>query len=155
MIAYVAAPGADPQTVRIALSERVRAELPTTMRPGRIVVLPRLPRLPGGKVDILALPEPPATPYRAPEGSRETLLCRLFGELTGCDGVGVDDSFFGLGGDSLAGMRLIVQLQAETGAMCPLHLPRIHLCIRSISVGLTPRGGNSATPSGASIPIIR
>ncbi len=126
LIGYVAAPGADPTVVSRALSERIQAELPSAMRPSRMVVLEALPRLPGGKIDVRSLPEPPDTPYRAPRDVRETLLCRLFGELTGTNQVGIDDGFFALGGDSLAGMRLITQMREETGSLCPLHLLYAH-----------------------------
>jgi acyl-coenzyme A synthetase/AMP-(fatty) acid ligase len=40
------------------LQDRLRTELLPAMRPSRIVMLERMPYLPGGKVDLRALPEP-------------------------------------------------------------------------------------------------
>ncbi len=126
LTAYAAAPGADPLALARALAQRLRTELPSAMRPSRIVVLDALPRLVGGKVDIWALPEPADTPYRAPRDPREAALCRIFGELTGHERPGIDDDFFALGGDSLAGMRLISLVRDELGYTCPLHLLYAH-----------------------------
>lgn len=56
------------------------------------------------------LPEPVfANPsaYRAPGTPRQETLCSLFAEALGVTRVGLDDSFFDLGGQSLNGVRLI------------------------------------------------
>ncbi|MFM7011837.1 MAG: condensation domain-containing protein, partial [Betaproteobacteria bacterium] len=45
--------------------------------------------------------------YRAPVSEHEVLLCELFAEVTGASRVGLDDSFFAIGGDSISAMRLI------------------------------------------------
>ncbi|MEU7139766.1 phosphopantetheine-binding protein [Nocardia sp. NPDC046473] len=47
---------------------------------------------------------------RAPESRREQLLGELFAELLDVPTVGVDDSFFDLGGHSLLVIRLISRL---------------------------------------------
>jgi acyl-coenzyme A synthetase/AMP-(fatty) acid ligase len=53
--AFVAAPDADADALREALIARLRAALPSALRPRRVTVLASLPRLPGGKVDMVAL----------------------------------------------------------------------------------------------------
>ncbi|MGW3892462.1 phosphopantetheine-binding protein [Micromonospora chokoriensis] len=56
------------------------------------------------------MPEPVfANPsaYRAPGTPRQETLCSLFAEALGVTRVGLDDSFFDLGGQSLNGVRLI------------------------------------------------
>jgi acyl-coenzyme A synthetase/AMP-(fatty) acid ligase len=54
--AFVAAPGtADAPALRAALAARARAALPAAMRPAAITVLPALPMMPSGKIDLVAL----------------------------------------------------------------------------------------------------
>lgn len=63
-------------------------------------------------------PEPVFTnpsPYRAPGTPRQEALCSLFAEALGVDRVGLDDSFFDLGGQSLNGTRLINLVNREFG----------------------------------------
>jgi len=70
LVAYVAAGAQKHGALHALVQERVRADLPTTMRPAWIVLIERMPYLPGGKVDLRALPDPVVPP--------ETLLQRLF-----------------------------------------------------------------------------
>ena len=54
--AFVAAPEtADAPALRAALAARARAALPAAMRPATITVLPALPMMPSGKIDLVAL----------------------------------------------------------------------------------------------------
>ncbi|MBM7774387.1 amino acid adenylation domain-containing protein/non-ribosomal peptide synthase protein (TIGR01720 family) [Actinokineospora baliensis] len=96
---------ADPASVR----EFIAAELPEHMVPATITVLDALPLSPSGKVDRRALPEPrvAATESRGPANDVERTLADLFAEVLGHDAVGVDDSFFELGGDSIVSIRLV------------------------------------------------
>ena len=104
----------EPAAVRAALAER----LPAYMVPAAVVVIDALPLTPNGKLDTLALPAPEyrdADRYRAPAGPPR----RSWPAFTpGCwaERVGVDDSFFDLGGDSLSAMRLVA---ATTPAWMP------------------------------------
>jgi aryl carrier-like protein len=47
------------------------------------------------------------TDARPPRDPREELLCQLFAEVLDVPAVGIDDSFFDLGGDSIVSMRLV------------------------------------------------
>uniref|UniRef100_UPI00204140A0 amino acid adenylation domain-containing protein n=1 Tax=Streptomyces sp. CHD11 TaxID=2741325 RepID=UPI00204140A0 len=109
-----ARPGADPAAVR----EDLRRVLPDHLVPVAIVVLPEIPLTPNGKLDHEALPEPGfETPGgRDPRTPEEEILCGLFAEILGLDQVGVEDSFFDLGGHSLLGTRLISRIRAELGS---------------------------------------
>lgn len=53
--------------------------------------------------------------YKAPENETETRLVNLFGELFGMQGIGMEDDFFELGGDSLKAVVLINRLKKEMG----------------------------------------
>jgi acyl carrier protein len=87
------------------------------MVPAAVVVLDRLPLTPSGKLDPAALPAPDysaASESRAPRTEREERLCALFAEALGVERVGIDDSFFDLGGDSIVSIRLVT-LAREAG----------------------------------------
>jgi amino acid adenylation domain-containing protein len=89
--------------------------LPEYMVPAAFVVVPALPLTPNGKLDRKALPAPDfeaGTVYRPPQNARQEVLCRLFAEVLGVPQVGIDDSFFDLGGQSMSAMRLISRIRA-------------------------------------------
>ncbi|MCV7065570.1 non-ribosomal peptide synthetase, partial [Mycolicibacterium farcinogenes] len=68
-----------------------------------------------GKLDKRALPAPDYVndqKYRAPATPVEEMLVGIYAQVLGLERVGVDDSFFDLGGDSLSAMRLINAVNA-------------------------------------------
>ncbi len=97
------------------LSERLKAYLPSFMIPSVFVKLPALPLNSAGKLDYdsLRLPDALSTPYTAPEGPVETVLCRAMAKALELDGQepGVNDDFFEMGGDSLAAMRMLMEAE--------------------------------------------
>ncbi len=106
---------ADPAEIRAGLGER----LPAYMVPAAVVVLEALPLTPNGKLDTRALPAPEyidADRYRAPAGAVEELLAGIYAQVLGLQRVGVDDSFFDLGGDSLLAMRVIAAINTGLDA---------------------------------------
>ncbi|KUH89631.1 non-ribosomal peptide synthetase [Mycobacterium sp. GA-1999] len=113
LVGYVtetAAGAADPAEIRVRLAER----LPAYMVPAAVVVLAALPLTVNGKLDIRALPAPEYTAgeYRAPTSAVEEILVGIYAQVLGIDRVGVDDSFFELGGDSISSMRLAAAINA-------------------------------------------
>src|SRR5882757_9584170 len=109
---------ADPAAARALLADR----LPAYMVPAAVVGLPALPMTINGKLDTRALPEPEyaAGVYRAPGNLTEEILAGIYAQVLGVERVGVDDSFFDLGGDSLSTMRLIAAINAALGVDLPV-----------------------------------
>ncbi|MFI7195829.1 amino acid adenylation domain-containing protein, partial [Nocardia nova] len=107
LVAYITGT-ANLTDIRTQLAER----LPSYMIPAAVMTLPALPLTVNGKLDTRALPAPEyaASGYRAPSTPVEEILTAIYAHTLGLDHVGIDDSFFDLGGDSLSAMRLIAAI---------------------------------------------
>ncbi len=87
--------------------------LPDYMIPSRFVILESLPLNANGKVNRQELPRPDqyrpelGTRLSAPTTPMESVLATIWSEALGIDGVGIHDSFFELGGDSLIAGRVV------------------------------------------------
>ncbi|MFD9410731.1 non-ribosomal peptide synthase/polyketide synthase [Streptomyces sp. NPDC059989] len=107
LVGYLVAPeGVDTAVVEA----RMREALPEYMVPAAFVVLDALPLTPNGKVDRAALPEPAlaaGTATRTASGALEERVLGLFRQVLGREDVGVEDDFFGLGGDSIMSIQLV------------------------------------------------
>ncbi|MFC9328959.1 amino acid adenylation domain-containing protein [Kitasatospora sp. NPDC057015] len=123
LVAYVVpAPGAELSAD--ALGEALAARLPEYMVPSAFGVLAELPLTVNGKLDRAALPED-ALDFtglgtgRAAGTETEELLCELLAEVLGLPGVGAEDDFFRLGGDSISSVRLVGAARAEGLSLSP------------------------------------
>jgi amino acid adenylation domain-containing protein/FkbM family methyltransferase len=98
----------------------LKARLPAQMVPVAYTLLDELPLTPNGKVDrrALAMLEEGVTlnrTYVAPRTEAESFLADIWREVLGVEQVGVHDSFFELGGDSIKGIVLINRVQEKLG----------------------------------------
>ena len=114
LVGYIAGT-ADPADLRVQLTER----LPGYMVPAAVVVVDALPLTVNGKLDIRALPAPEYSGggYRAPSNAVEEVLADIYAQVLGLERVGVDDSFFDLGGDSILSMQVAGRARAA-GVLC-------------------------------------
>lgn len=105
--------------------KQLGADLPNYMIPSILQVIESIPLTPTGKPDRKALPVPtsqrPAldVPYRAPQTDSEVELVRIWESVLGIQTVGIDDSFFELGGDSLMSMQMIMEVEKYFDAAVP------------------------------------
>ncbi|QWF84793.1 non-ribosomal peptide synthetase [Amycolatopsis sp. CA-230715] len=103
----------------VGLKASLRGSLPAYMVPDRLLTLDELPRSPNGKLDravLLSRLDGEPERHSPPETPAEQVLARLWGELLDTTGIGRDQSFFALGGDSLLATRLTEQLRVRHGA---------------------------------------
>ena len=92
----------------------LRARLPETMVPAAYVLLPAIPLNANGKVDRKALPPPERLDVPdggAPSTALEEQLAAIWAEVLGIRSVGINESFFDLGGDSLTAMGVLLRMR--------------------------------------------
>jgi len=115
LVAYFVSASHDAVTV-IELRKHLRTKLPEYMIPQHFVELDALPLTPSGKVDRRALPAPQEDrqteeTYVAPQNEVEKVVARIWEELLRVKNIGIHDSFFELGGNSLLLVRMLHKLQ--------------------------------------------
>ncbi|WP_417629251.1 amino acid adenylation domain-containing protein [Nocardia lasii] len=105
-----------------ALIEYAAQHLPTHMVPTAVVILDEIPLTPAGKLDRRALPAPVlrAREFRAPATPLEHAVVATFAEVLGTDRIGLDDSFFEHGGNSLLATQLVARLSIVFGERVPV-----------------------------------
>ena len=97
------------------LRTSLSAALPDYMVPSAFVVLQSFPLTPNGKLDRNALPCPETrrctgAPYEVPQGETEETLAAIWKDVLRVENIGRHDNFLALGGQSMLGMRLLMNL---------------------------------------------
>ena len=96
------------------------SKLPKYMIPSYFVQLDQIPLTPNGKVDRKALPDEISDghnskgEYIAPSNQTELELVKVIASIIGLDEktIGINESFFDLGGNSIKGIKVINEVQA-------------------------------------------
>ncbi|HEX2229413.1 MAG TPA: amino acid adenylation domain-containing protein, partial [Candidatus Binatia bacterium] len=101
------------------------SKLPEYMVPSAFSVLDSLPLTTTGKIDRRALPPPDpqradAATFVAGRTPIEIQLAGLWEEILSVKPIGIRDNFFDVGGDSLLGVRLMLQIEKLFGKSLPL-----------------------------------
>ncbi len=135
LVAYYVADG---EVSDQALRRHLRQHLPAALVPTHLRRLPSLPLTVQGKVDASALPAIELEgfaerPYRMPEGPVEAFLAEVWQELLAVPRVGADDSFFELGGTSLAAMEVMIRLGREFAIDLPLETLFAHRALGDLA----------------------
>ncbi|MDR0415909.1 MAG: amino acid adenylation domain-containing protein [Propionibacteriaceae bacterium] len=137
IVAYVVfdRPAADSRIQAVA--EALRGRLPGWMLPAAIVPLAALPTNRSGKLDVAQLPKAEfgvgRAAYAPASGAAEQALAAAVAEILGVAQVGAEDSFFELGGDSIAAIRLVSALRRrgwELGVRDLLTFGTVGACAR-------------------------
>src|SRR3954451_1862348 len=152
LVAYLVSK--DGQAASVAdVREHAKSKLAPYMVPSAWIVLPAMPLTPNGKIDRRSLPSPPpphaaakdvlsaapvSSPASSPVSGMEREVVQIWKELLHLDDVGVDDSFFDVGGHSL----LLADLQFKLKERLQLDVPLLDLfrypTIRTFSEALAP-----------------
>jgi amino acid adenylation domain-containing protein len=161
LVAWVVPDPAGPAPTRLALLEAAAARLPPAHLPSSIRVVPALPRTASGKLDRTPLdPRPLPADGGAPRlGELAETIAQLMARALGRPGVGPDEDFFALGGDSLAAAEVLASL--EVLAARPLGLERLVLApsprrlAAAVGERLSPPcdGVLAANPAGRRLPL--
>ncbi|MET7421076.1 amino acid adenylation domain-containing protein [Dactylosporangium sp. NPDC005555] len=151
LVAYLAGDGLDIA----ALKQTAAASLPEHMVPAAFVVLDVLPSTTAGKVDRKALPAPDFAAMAgalAPRNAVEAVLAGLYAQVLGLPAVGVEDSFFALGGDSIVSIQLVARTRAAGLRITPRQVFE-HRTVAALARVATPLDGATGIAGDATGPV--
>ena len=129
---------------------RLTTVLPTYMIPSAFVAIPAIPITPNGKINRKALPAPvqlttdwlEPTRLTLPVTPEEKQLTVIWKQVFELSSISVDDNFFDLGGHSMLAVRVMAQLERETGRRLPLSTLFESPTIRSMARLIQPEQTN-------------
>ncbi|WP_281291945.1 non-ribosomal peptide synthetase [Streptomyces tailanensis] len=155
LVAYLVT--SEPRPSLPELRAHLRGDLPEHMVPALFLFLDALPLTANGKVDRRRLPEPgnerpEIGAFAAPVTETEHALAELWASLLGVDRVGIDDSFFSLGGDSILSIKVVSRAR-ELGLDLSVRQVFAHQTVRELAGAATAaRTGRHASRSFELIP---
>jgi amino acid adenylation domain-containing protein len=149
LVAYLVA---DENTLHNSslIRKQLAGHLPDYMIPSSVVFLNELPRTPSGKIDRRSLPAPSTNrpdsdiPYIPPSLTIEKNIASVWSGLLKIDQVGVEDSFFEMGGNSLLALQSIARLKQEFDIEIPVVMLYRYPTIRALTHAL--ENGNGSNP---------
>jgi amino acid adenylation domain-containing protein len=113
LVAYVVARTGE-QLDETELRDFLEEKLPDYMVPAHFETLDVLPLTPNGKVDRKALPAPSKARTGqggSPRTETERVVGAIWSELLRLDGIGINDDFFDIGGQSMTAVGLVARLR--------------------------------------------
>ncbi len=152
LAAVVPAPGAT-LTAR-GLRDELAQHLPESLQPSRYVICSTLPLTPAGKIDRAALRARPVSDVAHEPGMQpdrtgtERTLARIWQDVLHMPEPDRNAHFFASGGDSLAAVRMLCQVEAKFGVELParavFNAPTLHELALVIDRTLRPPGAARA-----------
>ncbi|GEM46882.1 thioester reductase domain-containing protein [Deinococcus cellulosilyticus] len=104
--------------------------LPQAMVPSRFVVVGQLPKLPNGKVDRKRLLQEaqtlqdvegtPQNTHQPPTTPEEVQVAHIWKDLLGTQQIGIEESFFSVGGNSLTAVQMAARIREAFGVAISL-----------------------------------
>ncbi len=108
---------ADNKLDRLPIQHKLKEYLPYYMVPDVYVQMDKFPLTPNGKVNRKILPEPDLSSlqaeYVAPRNEMEEKIATIWAEVLDINQIGIDDSFFAIGGNSIKAISVISILQSS------------------------------------------
>ncbi|RIU88107.1 condensation domain-containing protein, partial [Oceanobacillus picturae] len=112
------------EITQLDLKSYLKERLPEYMVPSYIMELEKMPLTLNGKLDRKSLPEPTLDmtlyEYEAARNEVEEKLVQIWSDVLGIEKVGINDSFFDLGGHSLKATVVISKIHKELKRELPL-----------------------------------
>lgn len=99
------------------LRDYLKTLIPDFMLPTYFVQLTQMPLTPNGKIDKIALQELKKSElvkkvdYVAPKTEQEKALVAVWTDVLNREGIGIKDSFYNLGGDSIKSIQVVARLK--------------------------------------------
>jgi amino acid adenylation domain-containing protein len=146
-------PAPDKRGLVEELRTFLRAKLPDHMQPSAYVLLDSLPVTSDGKVDRRQLPSlevahpPDQAPDAPPRNEAERTLAAIAQKILQIDGVGIEQNFFDLGGDSVHMVKIMNEVREAFGREVPITEIFRHPTISSLAGYLS--ADDDAEPAGA------
>ncbi|MEK3889669.1 amino acid adenylation domain-containing protein [Bacillus sp. FSL K6-3431] len=109
----------------LGVKEYLSSKIPYYMMPSIFVKLDKIPLTSNGKLDVKALPEIDDSSsiraeYEMPRDSVERKIAEIWEEVLEVEKVGVNDSFFEMGGNSLKVMFLTAEIHRQFNVNIPM-----------------------------------
>jgi acyl-CoA synthetase (AMP-forming)/AMP-acid ligase II len=159
IVAYYVANDGDLSTSQ--LRTYLDGQLPDYMVPSYFVQLEAMPLTINGKVDRRVLPDPRlrtrgATGEYAPASTpTEAMLVDIWESVLGVDGVGVNDPFIELGGDSILNIQIVAKSKRAGLRFTPQQLFRLETIAELAKVAEVAPAGGATEAAPLPMPVAR
>ncbi|MCW8930409.1 MAG: amino acid adenylation domain-containing protein, partial [Gammaproteobacteria bacterium] len=124
LVAYLTTDNNSKQQVdHSSVKNNLSRFLPQYMIPQHLIILDRFPLTGHGKIDRQSLPEPEAQSaaiYQKAETETQKILVEIWSMVLDISKIGINDSFFDLGGHSLIAVKLIAQIEEQFNCKLPI-----------------------------------
>ncbi len=128
IVAYIVKQNDKEETDADTLREYCSTRLPEHMVPVAFVFMEALPLNVNGKLDVSALEKPetagikPKLSSEKPVTKEEEILLAVWSKVLHAEGIGVDDNFFALGGDSILTLLVVSEVKKRGYHITPAQI---------------------------------